>query len=81
MRKIAIALAVFALPLTVMQPAAADPTGYARELSVQRRPHITIYPRHRALSPNATRYCRAWLAQEYRISGPVIVPRQQCWWQ
>ena len=33
----------------------------------QRRPQITIYPRQRALGPNAKRYCRAWLAKEYRV--------------
>jgi hypothetical protein len=31
--------------------------------------------------PTAKRYCRSWLEQEYRVSGPVIVPRMQCWWQ
>jgi hypothetical protein len=45
------------------------------------RPRITIYPRRVAPGPRATRQCRAWLVQEYRVSGPVIVPRQQCWWQ
>lgn len=29
----------------------------------------------------AVRLCRSWLAPEYRPSGTVIVPRQQCWWQ
>lgn len=45
------------------------------------RPHITIHPRTTRPGPNATRQCRSWLAQEYRVSGPVIVPRMQCWWQ
>lgn len=31
--------------------------------------------------PTAKRYCRSWLTQEFRASGPVIVPRMQCWWQ
>lgn len=31
--------------------------------------------------PSARRYCRSWLAEEYRPSGTVIVPRMQCWWQ
>ena len=43
------------------------------------RPRITIYPRQPGR--NAQRHCRAWLAKEYRVSGPVIVPRQRCWWQ
>ena len=63
-----------------MQPATAAP-GDRQEYSAQRRPHVTIYPRHRALGPNAKRYCRDWLAKEYRVSGPVIVPRQYCWWR
>jgi len=45
------------------------------------RPRIVIHPRTGHLSPNAKRYCRSWLVQEYRVSGPVIVPRMQCWWQ
>jgi hypothetical protein len=31
--------------------------------------------------PTARRNCRSWLAQEFRPSGTVIVPRMQCWWQ
>jgi hypothetical protein len=45
------------------------------------RPRIVIHPRHVEPGPNAKRYCRSWLAKEYRVSGPVIVPRMQCWWQ
>lgn len=51
-----------------------------QELAAQSRPRITIYPRRIEPGPNAKRQCRAWLAQEYRVSGPVIVPRQECWW-
>ncbi len=80
-RQTALLLAVLALPLGVMQTAAADPVDRTYDLSARKRPHITIYPHYRALGPNAKRYCRAWLAQEYRVSGPVIVPRQECWWQ
>jgi hypothetical protein len=65
----------------VVQPAAAAPGDQRQELSAQARPRVTIYPRHRALGPNAKRHCRAWLAQEYRVSGTVIVPRQRCWWE
>jgi hypothetical protein len=55
--------------------------SHTREFAARtERPRVTIYPRYRALGPNAKRYCRAWRAQEYRVSGPVIVPRQQCWW-
>jgi len=31
--------------------------------------------------PGYVRQCTSWLAQEYRPSGTVIVPRMQCWWQ
>lgn len=51
------------------------------DLSAQRRTRITVRPRRTALGPNAVRQCRAWLAQEFRPSGTVIVPRQQCWWE
>jgi hypothetical protein len=81
MAKIATVLTAFALGLGVMQPATAAPGDQRQEIAAQRRPHVTIYPRHRALGPTARRYCHAWLAQEFRVSGPVIVPRQQCWWQ
>src|SRR5207249_6125740 len=50
----------------------APPTYRARP------PRITVTPR--GLGPNATRRCTAWLAQEYRPSGTVIVPRMNCWW-
>ena len=65
-------------------PALAEPSARAatHEFAAQSsRPRITIYPRRVAPGPRATRQCRAWLVQEYRVSGPVIVPRQQCWWQ
>jgi hypothetical protein len=42
----------------------------------QSRPRVTIHPRS-----EAKRYCRSRLVKEYRISGPVIVPRTYCWWQ
>ena len=63
-------------------PAYARATPFTQEFAAQSSgPRITIYPRHRHLSPNAKRHCRAWLAKEYRVSGTVIVPRQQCWWE
>ena len=60
--------------------ASASGGGYTHEFAAQSaRPRITIHPRH--LSRNATRHCRSWLAKEYRISGPVIVPQMRCWWE
>jgi hypothetical protein len=60
----------------------ASRKGYTHEFAAQStRPRITVYPRSTSPGPNAKRYCRSWLAKEYRISGTVIVPRMQCWWQ
>jgi hypothetical protein len=42
---------------------------------------VTIYRRRVSLPPNAVRQCRSWLAREYRVSGPVIVPQMYCWWE
>ena len=52
-----------------------------QEMAAQTRPRVTIHPRQIRPGPNAKRYCRFWLAQEYRVSGPVIAPQQHCWWQ
>ena len=50
-----------------------------------RRPRIVITPQQGYTvvepPPAAKRYCRSWLAQEYRPSGTVIMPQMQCWWQ
>jgi len=55
---------------------------YTHEFAAQAsRPRITIYPRYGQPGRHAKRHCRAWLAKEYRVSGTVIVPRQQCWWE
>jgi len=58
----------------------ASGTRYSHEFSAQSRPRVTVHPRHR-LTRYSKRHCRSWLAKEYRISGPVIVPQQQCWWR
>ena len=62
---------------------AAENARDTREFAAQavRRPHIVVRPRRIEPSPNSRRYCRFWLAKEYRVSGPVIVPQQQCRWQ
>ena len=62
-------------------PSYRSTARYTHEFAAQSRPRITIHPRVARPGPNAKRYCRSWLAQEYRVSGPVIVPRMQCWWQ
>ena len=53
--------------------------GPGAELAAKSRPRVTIYPRH--LGPSAKRICQSWLATEYRVSGPVIVPQMRCRWE
>ena len=62
---------------------AAEKARGLQELTAQttRRPHIVIRPRRIEPGPDSKRYCRFWLAKEYRVSGPVIVPQQQCRWR
>jgi hypothetical protein len=71
-------------------PASAQPSVCSDEISAscpaeraarKKRPRVTIYPRHVYPGPNAIRQCRSWLAKEYRVSGPVIVPQMRCWWE
>jgi hypothetical protein len=69
-------LALAALLAGVAAPALAQDSDVTRS-----RPRIVIHPRTTHPGPNAKRYCRSWLVKEYRVSGPVIVPRMQCWWQ
>jgi hypothetical protein len=66
---------------TKRAPSFARSSTFTHELAAQSRPRITIYPRRASPGRNATRQCRSWLVKEYRVSGPVIVPRQQCWWE
>jgi hypothetical protein len=47
------------------------------------RNYVTFYPLPYDVEypgPNAVRLCDFRLGQELRPSGPVIVPRQRCWW-
>jgi hypothetical protein len=53
-----------------------------RDFSAQSsRPRVTIYPRQNTVRSNSVRQCRAQLVKEYRVSGTVIVPKMQCWWE
>lgn len=63
------------------QASAAEKARDFQEFAAQSRPRVTIHPRRRFPSRDAKRHCQSWLAKEYRVSGPVIVPQQQCWWQ
>jgi hypothetical protein len=47
------------------------------------RLYSTDYPtpyKYEYPGPGAVRQCRAWLAQEFRPSGTVVVPKMNCWW-
>ncbi|HMA57409.1 MAG TPA: hypothetical protein VKP52_11940 [Pseudolabrys sp.] len=82
---------VFAMNAGVSIPASAEPSCDSRvphasncpvDLAAQKkRPRVTIYPRRIYPGPNAKRQCRSWLVEEYRVSGPVIVPQMRCWWE
>ena len=56
--------------------------SYTEDFAAQPvRPDITVHPRRSHLRRYAKRYCRSWLAKEYRVSGPVIVPQMHCEWR
>lgn len=62
--------------------AARASARYTHEFAAQAtRPRITIQPRQIGPGPNSKRICRSWLVKEYRVSGAVVVPKQQCWWR
>src|SRR5690349_19326935 len=66
--------------LTRTKSACADASS--QEFTAQKkRTRVVIYGRRTNLGPNAVRQCRSWLAKEYRVSGPVIVPQMYCWWE
>lgn len=79
--------AIMASGVVLSAPASAAPQGSKTEpastsdLAAQRRAGIYVTPGRRNPGPNSVRQCRAWLAQEYRVSGTVVVPRMQCWWE
>lgn len=48
------------------------------------RTFSTDYPvpyRYEYPGPGFVRQCASWLRPEYRLSGTVIVPKMQCWWE
>lgn len=80
--RMALSLSVAALAGLLMTGAAAlANSSTTAQMYAQARAHIVIHPRRIEPGPYAKRYCRSWLAKEIRVSGPVIVPRMQCWWQ
>ena len=70
------------LVVAAAMPALARDKVATDDITAQRRPRVTIYPRgHYYPGPNAKRYCDSWLEREYRVSGTVIVPRMRCVWR
>lgn len=67
--------------LATAAPAVAQARNPDEAAARSSRPRVVIQPRRQRLSANARRECRARLVQEYRVSGPVIVPQMQCWWE
>ncbi len=88
-------VAVFAGADVSFSPASAGDAvaAYAQagqgQVAVQRRSRVRRAPTRIRVyrqpygypGPNAVRQCSSWLAQEYRPSGTVIVPRMRCWWE
>jgi hypothetical protein len=65
-----------------MRSGSACAVSFSQEfLAQKKRPRVVIYGRRSHPGPNAVRQCRSWLAREYRVSGPVIVPQMYCWWE
>lgn len=80
----AIFLCLFAVLGLLMAgaPASAQSGANSSDNATPRtRPRVVIQPRRYRLGPDARRECRARLVQEYRVSGPVIVPQMTCWWE
>ena len=78
-----IVLALFAAltGLSAGAPASAQSRSPDEAVARTSRPRVVIQPHRYRLGPNAKRECRAKLVQEYRVSGPVIVPQTTCWWE
>jgi hypothetical protein len=77
--RIGLLAVIFALSIGTVAPASAAKSTASRHAEMQAQ--IIVHPRLSYPGPNAKRYCRSWLAKEYRVSGTVIVPRMQCWWR
>jgi hypothetical protein len=67
--------------VVLASPAAQAQSRSSDDVARSSRPRVVIQPRGYRLPPNAKRECRAKLVQEYRVSGPVIVPQMTCWWE
>lgn len=58
-----------------------DVSAQSRERMRDRRPRrVRIYT-PRGPGPNSVRICHSHYEYEHRLSGTVIVPRENCYWQ
>jgi hypothetical protein len=68
------------------EAAAAGKGLTAEEFSAQSRRILHRQPRRvriygpREPGPNSVRICSSYYEYEYRVSGTVIVPRENCYW-
>ncbi len=71
-------LALAQLPLAANAQSRRPGVASARDASAQAEPRarLRVYPGRRLLY----RDCAFNLVQQWRPSGPVIVPWQHCWW-
>ena len=79
--KISVVLLVLLVSLVGGGAFAATDNDSSNDISGQRRPRITVYPRPSYPGPYATRHCDSWLEKESRVSGAVVVPRMRCYWR
>ena len=78
----ALLIVLFALLSVIIADAPASAQSRSDEAAPRSsRPRVVIQPHRYRLHANARRECRARLVQEYRVSGTVIVPQMQCWWE
>ena len=64
-------------PAKIERTLAAEISSQARR---RPRPATRLRVYRERLPANAVRTCDAWYVQEFRPSGPVIVPRMRCRW-
>ncbi|MET0538685.1 MAG: hypothetical protein ABWZ64_12190 [Xanthobacteraceae bacterium] len=80
-------LLIFAMTLGLLVVSVGDALARTRIRVTPLYPYryfSTPYPvpyKYEYPGPGAVRQCTSWLAQENRVSGPVIVPRMRCWWE
>jgi hypothetical protein len=56
-----------------------DVSAQSREIRARRPRRVRIYT-PRGPGPDSVRICHSHLEYEHRLSGTVIVPRENCYW-